>query len=191
MLALLAFLMIPISAQAKEGVEKVYETTLPEAGNGSKPKPHTETPKTTLKTGEGEPKAGKSTALHGGGNDGEKPESETTSPSEEEKTGHEGNAVPGSNSGNNGPGGNGTQQGNQGPGKNGGGPGGEAKLSQNEALAPGNHGSNSSASSGSSPVLWIVLIVAVLAAISIGVVVLRQRRQDDGGSGSPVSPKAG
>jgi hypothetical protein len=37
----------------------------------------------------------------------------------------------------------------------------------------------------------ILIAVAVLAAISIGAVIYRQRRQDDGGSGSTVSPKAG
>ncbi len=43
---------------------------------------------------------------------------------------------------------------------------------------------------GSSPLVPILIAVAVLAAISIGAVIYRQRRQDSGGSGSPVSPKA-
>jgi hypothetical protein len=40
---------------------------------------------------------------------------------------------------------------------------------------------------GSSPLVPILIAIAALAAVSIGVVVMRNRR---GGSDSPVSPKA-
>ncbi len=43
---------------------------------------------------------------------------------------------------------------------------------------------------GSSPLIPILIAIAVLAAISVGVVVMRQRRRGDS-SGSPVSPEAG
>ncbi|MGD9735421.1 MAG: hypothetical protein AB7V58_07440 [Solirubrobacterales bacterium] len=48
----------------------------------------------------------------------------------------------------------------------------------------------SHSSGGSSPLVPILIAVAVLAAISIGAVIYRQRRQGSGGSGSPVSPNA-
>jgi cobalamin biosynthesis Mg chelatase CobN len=44
---------------------------------------------------------------------------------------------------------------------------------------------------GSSPLVPILIAIAVLAAISIGVVVMRQRRGHDASPGSPASPKAG
>lgn len=44
---------------------------------------------------------------------------------------------------------------------------------------------------GSSPLVPILIAIAVLAAISIGAVMLRQRRQRDGGGSAPsISPKA-
>jgi cobalamin biosynthesis Mg chelatase CobN len=43
---------------------------------------------------------------------------------------------------------------------------------------------------GSSPLVPILIAIAVLAAISIGVVVMRRRRQDTS-PGSPASPEAG
>jgi len=45
--------------------------------------------------------------------------------------------------------------------------------------------------SDSSPLVPILIAIAVLAAISIGAVMLRQRRQRGGGSTPSVSPKAG
>jgi cobalamin biosynthesis Mg chelatase CobN len=44
---------------------------------------------------------------------------------------------------------------------------------------------------GSSPLVPILIAIAVLAAISIGVVVMRQRRRQDASPGSPASPEAG
>lgn len=48
----------------------------------------------------------------------------------------------------------------------------------------------SSHDSGSSPLLPILLAILALAAISIGAVLMKQRRQRDA-SGQPISPKAG
>jgi len=43
---------------------------------------------------------------------------------------------------------------------------------------------------GSSPLVPILIAIAALAAISIGAVMLRARRQRDGRGGAPVSPEA-
>lgn len=48
-------------------------------------------------------------------------------------------------------------------------------------------GTSSDDGGSSSPLVPILIAIAVLAAISIGVVVMRQRRRDPG---TPVSPKA-
>jgi hypothetical protein len=60
-----------------------------------------------------------------------------------------------------------------------------------EAAAPKELASSES-DDGSSPLAAILIAVAVLAAISIGVVVMRQRRRDEAGpdAGSPAAPKA-
>jgi cobalamin biosynthesis Mg chelatase CobN len=52
------------------------------------------------------------------------------------------------------------------------------------------NGPTSSDSGGSSPLVPILIVIAVLAAISIAVVTIRQRRQRDG-SGPSLSTKAG
>jgi cobalamin biosynthesis Mg chelatase CobN len=79
----------------------------------------------------------------------------------------------------------GDQQGSQGD-RNGKGSGNPEKVSHGGATAPA-----SEDESGSSPLVPILIAIAVLAAISIGVVVMRQRRRDDSSAGSPVSPEAG
>lgn len=52
---------------------------------------------------------------------------------------------------------------------------------------PANSNASSSDDGGSSPLVPILIAIAALAAISIGAVVIRQRRQ---GPGSPISPEA-
>jgi cobalamin biosynthesis Mg chelatase CobN len=71
--------------------------------------------------------------------------------------------------------------------------GNEASVSSEKPVAGTQTGQPVSHSSGggSSPLVPILIAVAVLAAISIGAVIYRQRRQGSGGSGSPVSPNAG
>lgn len=76
----------------------------------------------------------------------------------------------------------GNPQGNQGKGaKNDAGP--VAKPHGNSAAQQGDDG-------GSSPLVPILIAIAVLAAISIAVVTMRQRRRRDGGSDARISPEA-
>jgi hypothetical protein len=84
-----------------------------------------------------------------------------------------------------GDGGGGDQQGSQGDrtGK----ASGNGKQSAHSDAKP----SASEGEGGSSPLVPILIAIVVLAAISIGVVVMRQRRRSDPSSGSPVSPEAG
>lgn len=64
----------------------------------------------------------------------------------------------------------------------------ESGLSGNEPVAHSSAGiSPSSSSGGSSPVVPILIAVVVLAAISIGVVLYRQRKSGQGGSDGRVS----
>jgi hypothetical protein len=60
-------------------------------------------------------------------------------------------------------------------------------------VQPGNQAPGAPASQksggGSSPLAPILIAIAVLAAISVAVVMIRQRRQR-GGSSTPVSPRA-
>lgn len=75
--------------------------------------------------------------------------------------------------------------------------GSPGKGAYNGSVGPGkatSPGAESSAAEddgggGSSPLVPILIAIAVLAAISLGVVMLRQRRQR--GPGSPVSPEVG
>jgi len=72
--------------------------------------------------------------------------------------------------------------------------GGKEGLETGQAVeGPTQQGKAASAADdggGSSPLVPILIAVAVLAAISIGAVIYRQRRQGSDGSGSPVSPNA-
>ncbi|HVV91026.1 MAG TPA: hypothetical protein VHB53_11075, partial [Solirubrobacterales bacterium] len=74
---------------------------------------------------------------------------------------------------------------------NGGAAGGKPEGSVSEAHkagGPTSKGTKASHSSGgSSPVVPILIAVVVLAAISIGVVLYRQRKSGQGGSGGRVS----
>jgi len=86
----------------------------------------------------------------------------------------------------------------------GGGKGSQGNGSQNSPGAGGKatgaeaEPASTSSDSGSSPLVPILIAIAVLAAISIGVVVMRQRRRgndasagsDDASPSSPVSPEA-
>lgn len=178
-LALLVAASVPALAQAEctDSSCAQYEVEIPTSGGKEKTK------KPTKATDNGkEGKAETSTAKPSE----EKPSSEGKSDGEEEENEKGGTAPAGNNNGGGGQGNNGSPGGS--------GNGGE-KLGNEQSL--GNSGNTtqgkpaSSSSGGSSPLVPILIAVAVLAAISIGAVIYRQRRQDDGGSGSPVSPKAG
>jgi len=55
---------------------------------------------------------------------------------------------------------------------------------------PGGEAAAQTDDEGSSPLLPILIAIAVLAAVSVGVVMFRQRRRG-GAPGSSVSPEAG
>ena len=81
--------------------------------------------------------------------------------------------------------------GNGGSGKGGqgnGAPGG-AQAAPNQAQAENLGAETDSDSGGSSPLVPILIAIAALAAISVGAVVIRQRRQRRAASGGTVSPK--
>jgi len=65
---------------------------------------------------------------------------------------------------------------------------GDVDLSGAAALTAGSDGGDGGSSS---PVVPILIAIAVLAAISMGAVAMRHRRQRSGGPGAQVSPKAG
>jgi penicillin-binding protein 1A len=170
-LALLAFAALPALAQAEDSSGIQYETEKYESGAK---------PKHPNPGGQKEPQAEASTPNqpNSGGNGSESSETGTKHESEGK---HAGAAGGNGNNGGNGPGSSGSSNGNS-----------EAGLGESEALSGTQSGQQVSHSSGgSSPLVPILVAVAVLAAISIGAVIYRQRRQDGGGSGSPVSPKAG
>jgi cobalamin biosynthesis Mg chelatase CobN len=177
LIALLALACVPALAQAEctDSSCKQYEVEIPTAG-GKEGKPKKE------REANEEPAA---EASSNGGKNKEK----TSSPAEaDSKEAEEGKgAAPPGNGGNHG-GGNGANQGKGGSssGKGSEGLGGAKQVGGTETGKPASHSSG-----GSSPLVPILIAIAVLAAISIGAVIYRQRRQDGGGSGSPVSPKAG
>jgi hypothetical protein len=181
-LALLAFACVPALAQAEctDSSCKQYEVEIPTSGG----KEHK--PQHSNSGGGTEPTANASTPNKpkSGGGGSENPETRPENEAEEKQAG-----VAGGGGGN----------GGNGPANNGGSPGGngsnqaqtglEGEKSLGSGTTPGQNASHSSG--GSSPLVPILIAIAVLAAISIGAVIYRQRRQDSGGSGSPVSPKAG
>lgn len=171
LLALLMVAALPALAQAdSSGIQ--YETEHYEAG--VKPKPKHSNP-----GGEKEAEA-EASQQPKGQKSGSQPPNQKSGEGEEEKSG----AVPAGNGGNN----NGGGGRNASPG--GGNAGAETGLGNEKPVATTQGEQASNSSGGSSPLVPILIAVAVLAAISIGAVLYRQRRQG-GSSGSPVSPKAG
>jgi cobalamin biosynthesis Mg chelatase CobN len=172
-LALLAFAGAPALAQAEctESGCAQYEVEIPESGGGNHNK------HSNPEGGGAEPKAHASNQPNAG-NGG----SESTGGEGQGEGKHAGAAA--SSAGNNG---GGNSNGAGGAGKGNEGLGGEQEVSAgSQSGKPASHSSG-----GSSPLVPILIAIAVLAAISIGAVIYRQRRQDGGGSGSPVSPNAG
>ena len=179
-LALVVFACLPALAQAEctDSSCAQYEVEIPTAEGKTKKKDH-------QSEGQNEPTAEISNK-GGGGKDGGSPSGEENSEETEESKG--GGAGPGKDNGGGNPGNkNGSPGGGNPTGNN-----GSESLGQGQAVGGTESGEPASHSSGgSSPLVPILIAVAVLAAISIGAVIYRQRRQGSGGSGSPVSPKAG
>jgi hypothetical protein len=179
-LALLALALFPVAAQAECNTATcmTYETEVPSVestpstgGNGTGKSP---THHSTPNTGNGESgRATGSNAEVGGGAEG----------SEGKSGGHKKGSSSKEEEGQS------STAGGGGGGKSGGGPGGqtESGVSGNQPVAHTSLGTNASNSSGgSSPVVPILIAVVVLAAISIGVVLYRQRKSGQGGSDGRV-----
>jgi hypothetical protein len=167
-LALLAFACFPILAQASESVGPVYETEVPTVNGHTTPPTHSGGGTPAHSSSGGNPSSTGSTPSNGSGSgSGGNPSSANSNPSTGE--------------------GGGTGSGGQGNGSTANGKGGNQQVS---SLSNGQQASSQkSADDSSSPLIPILIAIAVLAAISIGVVVVRQRRQR-GSSGAQVSPKA-
>jgi hypothetical protein len=189
-LALLALALFPVSAFAGNSGETVYETEIPSVtsepspGGTEKSPTHHKSPNTG--NGESDQATGSNAEVGGTGSEG----------SEGSKSGHkkegsssqeeEGNPSMGA-------GGNGGNGNNPNGGANAG--GSEGSIGESKDLGGTQAGQPVAAKSsdgGSSPVVPILIAVVVLAAISIGVVLYRQRKSDQGGSDGRVSsPNAG
>lgn len=171
-LALVALGCLPALAQAEECTDascKQYEPEIPTAGNDRGPKPH---------KAASDDEAGASEAPAGAG------QQRSSAGESEEGDEKKGAAAAGKGgNGGSGPAGKGGTPAGGGTGE------GSTKLGDEQALGATAQGENASHSDGgSSPLVPILIAIAVLAAISIGAVVYRQRRQ--GGAGSAVSPNA-
>ena len=180
-LALLALALVPANAFAGSG-ESVYETEIPsvtsEPGSGSSPTHHKAHNTGNSETG----RATGSDAETGGSPEGSEKESggsEGKKKSQGESSSQQSGGNPptgGGGNGNNPNGGAGGQT--------------ESGVSGAKSLGGTQQGANASNSSGggsSSPVVPILIAVVVLAAISIGVVLYRQRKSDQDGSDGRVS----
>jgi cobalamin biosynthesis Mg chelatase CobN len=170
----LALVLFAVPAQAEECTSSScvqYNPSLPSA-EGGHTKPHQQTPAKASKTGNGGGTAPSNPSGSGGSN-----EAEETGESESSR--EKGGAVPGHNGG-------------SGQGK----PGGSANLGAKEAAqSPSQTASGKPVShsddGGSSPLVPILIAIAVLAAISVAVVMIRQRRQrNSGGPSAAASPEA-
>jgi cobalamin biosynthesis Mg chelatase CobN len=190
-LALLALALFPVNAFAGSG-ETVYETEVPTVTSeptiehSSKPPTHHKSPNTGKS--ESDQKATGSDA-ETGGSGAESPETDAGLSENEGGGGHkkdhsseEEESNPsmagGGNGGNN----------NSGGSKGGNAP--EGSIGESKDLGSTASGQNVAAKSddgGSSPVVPILIAVVVLAAISIGVVLYRQRKSGQDGPGGRVS----
>jgi hypothetical protein len=172
-LVLLAMAFFPVAAEASS-TGSVYEPEVPTVPSEKPPKKNNSID---------DPQAGKS-------NDGGGPTAPDTTPEEGEEVENAGGTGGDQGSGSGGGGGKsgndgGTGQGNPGNGSNDG-----QKLAVGEGTqVPGATTQPADDGDSSSPLVPILIAVAVLAAISVGAVVVRNRRQG-GGSDAGVSPKA-
>jgi cobalamin biosynthesis Mg chelatase CobN len=187
-LALLALALVPASAFAGNSGETVYETEIPSVTSES-PSGGTEKTPTHHNPSNSAKAEGSATKETGGGGGAENPESEAGSSEGGHKKGSSSKEEEGKSS--TAGGGNGGGNGNKpNGGANSG--GSEGSIGEQKDLGSTQQGKNVAQSSGgSSPVVPILIAVVVLAAISIGVVLYRQRKSDQGGSdGRASSPSA-
>jgi cobalamin biosynthesis Mg chelatase CobN len=142
-----------------------YTESIPKPDGGNAPTPSQKTPAKASKTG-------------GNGSEPSRPGGSKKTGAEKseegEASGKEGVAVPGHNG-----------QGKPGGSAYGGGKQGMQKGGQNAVGTPASHSNGG----GSSPLVPILVAIAVLAAISVAVVMIRQRRQRRGPTAT-ASPEA-
>jgi cobalamin biosynthesis Mg chelatase CobN len=176
-LALLALACFPVLAHAECTSSSCvqYNDSLPNA-EGENPPAHHNKPQPTAKASD----KGKAQTQNGstGKNGSQQAPSEGEGSSEKESSpGGVGGAATGN--------GGGTGQGSPG----GSGTEGLTPAPQHSGQSPGTTASQESAG-GSSPLIPILIAILVLAAISVGAVMYRQRRQRRGPTRSSPSPKA-
>jgi cobalamin biosynthesis Mg chelatase CobN len=185
-LALLALALFPVLAHAESSSGTVYTPEVPTVPTKepTKPKTPTEKPPSTHKSHNNAQAKG-SVAENGAGESSVEPEEEEGS---EEGQGKSGGTGGGGGNGNPPRGGGGEGGGNS--SKGGGGKPADG-ISPAKEVAKAQPAANVSESSGgSSPVVPILIAVAVLAAISIGVVLYRQRKSGQGPDPRVSSPNA-
>jgi cobalamin biosynthesis Mg chelatase CobN len=187
-LALLALVLFPVVAHAEESSnEAVYVPVVPkiEGSNKSSAEEKTSKPSTPHHKAEPNPRAKASGAEGNGGQESATgPESGAKGQSEGQKKPKEESSEGGkkSNPATTGGGGGGTPNSGGGGGGAGDGVGNGQKVPQPQSGANISHSSG-----GSSPVVPILIAVIVLAAISIGVVLYRQRKSGGQGPDRRVS----
>jgi cobalamin biosynthesis Mg chelatase CobN len=165
MLALLAMACFPISAQAEESSGAQYNPVVPSVPGKTKP-PSNSDGGSPATASSGAPNGSADAGAVGTGSSG-------GSSADNPSTGGGGGTGEGSS-------GKGSTAGNDAAGK-------QRPVGSLETAVP--IGGETSSDDSSSPLVPILIAIAALAAISIGAVVIRQRRQRDA-AGAPVSPKA-
>jgi cobalamin biosynthesis Mg chelatase CobN len=187
MLALLALALCPVLARAETGAGTVYETEVPtiktetskNSGGGG-------TESTSKKHESSNKKHEGSSAAHA--SNAEEKSSEEPEEEESSSEGHkkQGGAAAGGNG--NPP----TKSGGEGGSKasKGGSNKSEGSIGEKQKVTPVKNVAHTESSGGSSPVIPILIAVAVLAAISIGVVLYRQRKSGQGPDSRVSSPGA-
>lgn len=170
-LALSALMLFPALSQAEDSSGIQYSEAPPTAtgGQGGNKPSHKEPTAHSSTSGGGSSAQNNSghskSSTSSGGSSGGNPSSNST-----QNTSHDG----------------GTGQSNPGSGST----GGEVpSVNHSGQASPAPQSTSNQESGGSSPLVPILIAIAALAAISIGVVMLRARRQRDG-RGAPVSPEA-
>jgi cobalamin biosynthesis Mg chelatase CobN len=183
-LALLALALFPVLAHAETSAGATYTPEVPSVET-KEPTTKTKTEKASSTHSSSNKAKAEGSAVKTGGT-----ESSVEPEEDESEEGQKSSVGTGGNGGNSNP-----PRG--GGGEGGGSPkaGGTAKsadgISGAKAVANKNPGANVSESSGgSSPVVPILIAVAVLAAISIGVVLYRQRKSGQGPDPRVSSPNA-
>jgi cobalamin biosynthesis Mg chelatase CobN len=185
MLALLALALFPVLAHAETSAGATYTPEVPSVETKeTTPKTHTEKSPATHHKSSNNAQAEGSVAGNGGSESSVGPEEEAESEESQKSSGVAGNG------GNSNPPRGGSGEGGGSP-KAGGTANSADGISGAKAVANKNPGANvSEGSGGSSPVVPILIAVVVLAAISIGVVLYRQRKSGQGPDPRVSSPNA-